>query len=313
MSNWSMALRTCSRQWRTKQSRQYPALWRRTSITAGARQRPHFIACSPGAARHHRPDLDDVVLRKALVVRREGVVADHEHRLGHDLEVAQQAAHAVRGRQVELALRIPQDDLHAACSMQFAAYRRRSRAYFLVRVTISKTSPGLTAVRYSTSCSGIASRRRTRTPVATTATTSHGVEPVMPRRSPLDVSRRRSAASTSDPPDLEDHLTLLPAAATEPVGNTHRQDGRADGDRDRGHPGRFRPLVDAAAELLELRLDVVSGDLLRYLDRLRAHASPSRRLRRRAGLPRSLLDGIPVSRRSLTLALASSCRRCTRR
>ena len=38
------------------------------------------------------PDLDDVVVGQAFVVRGERVVADHQHRLGHDVEVASGAA-----------------------------------------------------------------------------------------------------------------------------------------------------------------------------------------------------------------------------
>ena len=44
MSWSSIARRTCSPQWRVKQSAQKPALWRRTSMTAGSRHRRHFTA-----------------------------------------------------------------------------------------------------------------------------------------------------------------------------------------------------------------------------------------------------------------------------
>ena len=72
-------------------------------------------AAPPG---HDRPDLDDVVVAQALVVRRQRVVADHEHRLRHDLEVTQQDADVARRGDVELALRVPQDDPHGATFME---------------------------------------------------------------------------------------------------------------------------------------------------------------------------------------------------
>src|SRR5258707_15898074 len=113
-----MARRTCSRQWRVKQSAQKPALWRRTSMMAGARPRRHFTPrlrtrlslrasghdshCAPPdttliarlrtrlssrASGHDRANLHYVVVVEAFVTGRERVVADHEHGFGNDLEI----------------------------------------------------------------------------------------------------------------------------------------------------------------------------------------------------------------------------------
>ena len=63
--------------------------------------------------------------------------------------------------------------------------------------------------------------------------------------------------NTSDPPDLEHGLALAAAAATEPIRDHDGRDGGADRDRDRRELHRFDFLVDLAAQLPQLRFDVV--------------------------------------------------------
>src|SRR5437762_2617603 len=90
-----------------------------------------------------------------------------------------------------------------------------------------------------------------------------GVEPDMPLRRPLPTSRRRSAAYTSDPANLEDHLAVLSLTAAEPVGEDHRRDAKRDRERDRRRFRGLGLLVDLAAQLAELRFDVGARDRCR--------------------------------------------------
>src|SRR5688572_9179045 len=113
MSNCSTARRTCSRQWRRKQSAQKAALCLRMSTTAGALQRRHFMAwTSLGLpAGDDGADLDGVRFLESLVVGHQRVVADDENRFGVDPEVLEELGDTHRSRHLDLTLRVPQDDL----------------------------------------------------------------------------------------------------------------------------------------------------------------------------------------------------------
>src|SRR5438270_6835198 len=119
-----------------------------------------------------------------------------------------------------------------------------------------------------------------RRPPVTMPRTSHPREPDIPRRKPVLVRRRSNASNmlvASDPFDLEDHLTLLALALAEPVRSDDDDHCDADRDGDRGHLHFLHAFVDLAAQLAQLRLDVVACDLLGWLlERLGppAHLSP---------------------------------------
>src|SRR4051812_25854873 len=159
MSYSSIARRTCSRQWCRKQSRQNAALWRRMSMTAGWRQRRHFmsaLALSVGsrAARDDRADLDDVGVGEAGVLRDQRVALDHQDGLRVDLEPGEQLGDRHRTGDLDLAPRVAEQDLHSVPD-----YRPR-------RIPrISKISPGFTSNCRRVRCRFDITRRTTRSVV----------------------------------------------------------------------------------------------------------------------------------------------------
>ena len=131
----SIARRTCSRQWCRKQSRQNAALWRRTSMTAGSRHAALHGTLTVGASRDDGADLDDVVVGEARVAGDELSPADHEHRLGVELEAPRAARATVIGPgDLELAARVAQQDLHRAARLPAAGPRSRGSATRLARL-----------------------------------------------------------------------------------------------------------------------------------------------------------------------------------
>src|SRR5262245_15787692 len=202
-------------------------------MTAAPRHRRHFTrrpSRSSSAARDHRPDLDHVVFGQALVTRRQRVVADHEHRLGNDVEGAEQLLHGPGRWELELALRVAEQDLHGRSRVPAET---DAAAYSASLAPKTKMSPGCTRVRYSTSGSLWAMRYNARSPIARMPTIIHVREPPRPRRSEWSVMRRSAPRYTSDPPDLEHGLAALPAPPAEPVRGDDRGDGHCD--RDHGH------------------------------------------------------------------------------
>src|SRR6266700_2225861 len=66
------------------------------------------------ATTHHRAQLDRVVVGDHLVGGDEGVAANHQHGLGNDLELAQDVLHPPPAGDLDLALRVSQDDFHGS-------------------------------------------------------------------------------------------------------------------------------------------------------------------------------------------------------
>src|SRR5437879_4844618 len=64
------------------------------------------------ATTHHRAQLDRVVVGDHLVGGDEGVAANHQHGFGNDLELAQDVLHPPPAGDLDLALRVSQDDFH---------------------------------------------------------------------------------------------------------------------------------------------------------------------------------------------------------
>ena len=109
--------RTCSRQWRRKQSRQKAGVVapdvddRRLAAAPALHRAPPEIT-----GRISTTSSSPRALRRGSTKR---VVADHEHRLRDHVEVPQELLHGARGRKFELATRVAEHDFHRA-----PAYRR---------------------------------------------------------------------------------------------------------------------------------------------------------------------------------------------
>ena len=109
ISKSSIARRTCSRQWCRKHGEQKAALWRRMSITAGSRQRRHFMPHRPTRPAGSRRRRRRRAARRASPACRCGSRAPTRGR--------HRAARAARptlagARDVEFAPGIAQHDLH---------------------------------------------------------------------------------------------------------------------------------------------------------------------------------------------------------
>ena len=85
------------------------------------------------SARHHRAQLDDVVVADDLVAGDELVAADDEHRLGNDVELDEDLLHAALAAQLDLAPGIAQHDLHAWDLLGIGASPRLGRADYTQR------------------------------------------------------------------------------------------------------------------------------------------------------------------------------------
>ena len=104
MSYASIARLTCSRTCQEKHSAQNAALCRRISTTAGALQRRHFIRF--GTAADHRADLDHVGLADPVLAREQLALADHEHGIGVDVELAEDVVDLPAAGELDLPVRL---------------------------------------------------------------------------------------------------------------------------------------------------------------------------------------------------------------
>src|SRR5262245_1528968 len=101
---------------------------------AGAREPPAPRTCGtssrtrpPAAAGHHRPQLDRRVVTYDVIGRDEIVTADHQYRLGQDVELAQDVFHPAVAGNVDFSTGISQDDFHQ-CTGALLEYTPVQRA-----------------------------------------------------------------------------------------------------------------------------------------------------------------------------------------